>query len=88
MRFCVDRCRHNILPGLLDAAEDSEPCVAGSGLNLLGKRAAALQTAWADRVKSFGFLPSGLGRHEFKTARTDGADAAMGRCSATPSASQ
>ena len=66
----------------------SEHCVAGSGLNLLGKRAAALQTAGAARVKPFRLPPQRLGRYEFKTARTDGADAARGRCSTTPSGSQ
>ena len=62
-------------PGLLDAAEDSEPCVAGSRLNVLGKRVAVLQTAWAARVKTFRLPPQRLGRYEFKTARTDRADA-------------
>ena len=77
-----------MLPEFFRAAKDPEHCVAGSGLNLLGKRAAVLQTAWAERVKALRLPPQGLGRHEFKTARTDGADAAMGHCSATPSASQ
>ena len=56
-------------------SQRSEHCVAGSGLNLLGKRAAALQTAWAARVKTFRLPPQRLGRYEFKTARTDRADA-------------